>query len=86
MCHVTEHGEYNEPGQETGEKVYRTGQYGVPITVVVELVVAGQGEKRAESWAQREEDLRRRVYPYLVDKKFLKNTSDDKMKDENEKK
>jgi len=68
VCHVTEHGEYDKPGKETGEKVYRTGEYGVPITVVVELVIAGQGEESTESRTQREEYLRRRVYPHLMKK------------------
>jgi len=63
--HVPEHGEYDEAGQETGEEVYRTGENGVPVTVVVELVVTGQREERAEPWAQREKHLRRCVDPHL---------------------
>lgn len=63
--HVTEHGEYDETGQETGEEVYGTGQYGVPVAVVVELVVAGQRQKGTETRSQREKHLGCRVYPYL---------------------
>jgi len=63
--HVAEHGEYDETGEETGEEVYRTGEYRVPVTVVIELVVTRQGEQRAESRTQREEHLGRRVYPHL---------------------
>lgn len=65
MRHVPEHGEYDEAGQETGEEVYRTGENGVPVTVVVELVVTGQCEERTEPRAQREEHLRRCVDPHL---------------------
>jgi len=65
VCHVAEHGEYDKTGEETGEEVYRTGEYRVPITVIIELVVTRQGEQRAEPRAQREEHLRRSVYPHL---------------------
>lgn len=72
VCHITEHGEYNKPCKETGEKVYRTGEYGIPITVVVELIVAGQGEESAKSRTQREKDLRRSVYPHLIKIKYVR--------------
>lgn len=35
------------------------------VTVVVKWVVAGKGQKHTKPWAQREEDLRSCVYPYL---------------------
>lgn len=72
MRHVTEHGKYDETGKETGQKVYRTGKDGVPVTVVVELVVARQGQKSTEPWAQGEEYLRCRVYPNLNNKTPIK--------------
>lgn len=69
--HIPEHGEYDEAGQEAGEEVYRAGQYGVPVTVVVELVVTGQSEQCAESRAQREKHLRCRIDPHLRNTRTL---------------
>lgn len=39
--------------------------YNLPVDIVVELVVAGKGQKNSESGPKREEDLRRRVHPNL---------------------
>lgn len=65
MCHISEHCEYYKTSEETSKKVYRTSNDGIPIAVIIELVVTGQGKERAEPWTQRKEYLRRRVYPHL---------------------
>lgn len=50
MRHISEHGEYDETSKETGEKVYRTSNDGIPVTVIIELVITGQGKKRSKPW------------------------------------
>lgn len=63
--HITQNGKDNETGQETGQAINTARQYRVPVAVVVELVVTGEGQQRAETGTQREEDLRGGVYPHL---------------------
>lgn len=65
MRHVPQHREDDEPGQEAGETVDGAGEHRVPVAVVVELVVAGEGEQGPESRSQWEEDLRGGVDPHL---------------------
>lgn len=65
MCHVPQHREDNETGQEACETVDGAGQHCVSVAVVVELVVAGQSQKSSEPRTQREEYLRCSIYPYL---------------------
>lgn len=65
MRHVPEDGEDDESGQEAGQAVDAAGDDGVAIAVVVELVVAREGQQGAEAGAQREKDLRGRVDPHL---------------------
>jgi len=40
----------------------------LPVDIVVELIVAGKGQKNSEPGSKREEDLRRSVNPHLSTK------------------
>jgi len=44
----------------------------VPVAVVVEGIVAGQGEQHAKTRTKREEDLRSCIYPYLQNIRYCK--------------
>ena len=65
MGHVAEDGEDDKAGQEAGEAIDGARDDGVPVAVVVELVVGGEGEEGPEPGAEGEEDLRGSVNPYL---------------------
>ena len=55
--HVAEDGEDDDGREEGGERVDAAHEYGVLVTVVVELVVASEGQKGANADSIREEDL-----------------------------
>ena len=57
LCHVSQHGENDEPRHEAGDTVDGAGDDGVLVAVVVELVVAGQGQQGAKAGPEGEEDL-----------------------------
>ena len=63
--HVAQHAEDDESRHEAGDAVDGAGEDGVLVAVVVELVVAGQGEQCSEPWSKREEDLCGCSYPNL---------------------
>lgn len=65
VCHIAQHGEDHESGQKAGQTINAAGDDGVAITIVVEFVVAGEGEQRAKSGTQREEYLRCGIDPYF---------------------
>ena len=57
VSHVAEDGEDDRGGEEAGEGVDRADEEGVPVAVVVELVVAAQGQKSSNADSIRVEDL-----------------------------
>ena len=57
VSHVAEDGEDDRGGEEAGEGVDRADEEGVPVAVVVELVVAAQGQKSSNANSIRVEDL-----------------------------
>lgn len=71
MCHVAEHREYHKSSQEAGETIDAAGQDSVLVAVVVELVVAGQGQQRSEPRTQREEYLGGCINPNLGVAQFV---------------
>ena len=62
MCHVAQDGEDDGGGKEACEGVDGADDQGVPVAVVVELVVASQGEKSSNADSIRVEDLSASVW------------------------
>ena len=62
MGKMTEDGEDDGGGEEAGEGVDRADEEGVPVAVVVELVVAAQGQKSSNANSIRVEDLSASVW------------------------
>ena len=60
-----QHREDYKSSQKTGQAIDAAGDERIAIAVVVELVVAGKRQQSAEARAQRKEDLRGGIYPYL---------------------
>ena len=65
--HEAHDGEDDEAGEDAGGAVGEGDEDGVPVAVVGELVVAGQGDQATEAGAQGVEDLRGSVRPHLGD-------------------
>ncbi len=64
MGHEANDGKDDKASKDGRAAVCQCNQNGVPVTVVVELVVAGQGDEAAEGRSQRVEDLRGCVRPH----------------------
>ena len=67
MGHKAEHGEDDEAGVDGRETVDPRDEDAVPVTVVLELVVAAQRCHGAQGDGVREEDLRTSIDPHLWD-------------------
>lgn len=63
--HVPQNWEDDESGQEARQTIDAAGEDRVSVAVVVEFVVAREGQQRAETGTQREEDLGGGVYPHF---------------------
>lgn len=60
-----QHSEHYQRGQNRREEVDKRDQHGVEVAVVVNLVVAGEGDDSPESQTEGEEDLCGRFPPNL---------------------
>ena len=68
VCHVADDPEDDEAGEHAGDAVADGDNDCVPEHVVVEVVVAGQGDHHAPRDANREENLCARRSPNLLRK------------------
>ena len=68
ISHVANNPEDDEAGEHAGDAVTHGHDDGVPVHVVVEVVVAGQGDHHAPRDANREENLCARLSPNLQGK------------------
>ena len=66
MSHEPDDPEDDKTGEEAGHAVAAADHDGVAEHVVLELVVAGQGDHAAPGDAKREEDLDASVRPHLM--------------------
>lgn len=60
-----QHGEHDQRGQNRREKVDDGDEHGVKVTVVVNLIVTGEGYDSSEAQAQGEEGLGGCLPPHL---------------------
>lgn len=65
MGHETDYTEDDESSEYTGGAVADSDEDTVAEEIVVESVVAGQGDESAPARGQREKDLHRRIRPDL---------------------
>lgn len=70
ISHETDKAKDDETSKETGSTIGHSDDDGVSEAVVVELVVAGQGNQSTPAGAERKEDLDGGVRPNL--KKYRK--------------
>ena len=66
MSHEPDDPKDDKTGEEAGHAVAAADHDGVAEHVVLELVVAGQGDHAAPGDAEREEDLDASVRPHLM--------------------
>ena len=67
MSHEAHDGEDDEASEDAGGAVGEGDEDGVPVAVVGELVVAGEGDQTSEAGAKRVENLGGSVGPNLTD-------------------
>lgn len=60
-----QHSKHHQRGQDRREEVDDRDEHGVEVTVVVDLIVTGEGDDSSESQAQGEEHLGGRLPPHL---------------------
>ena len=70
MSHEPNDPKDDEAGEEAGHAVTAADHDGVAEHVVLELVVAGEGDHAAPGDAEGEEDLDACVRPHLIYKRF----------------
>ena len=67
MSHEANDGEDDEAGEDAGGAVGEGDEDGVPVAVVGELVVAGEGDQASEAGSKRVENLGGSVSPNLAE-------------------
>ncbi len=69
--HEANDGEDDETGEDAGGAVGEGDEDGVPVAVVGELVVAGEGDQASEAGSKRVENLGGSVSPNLAENKTV---------------
>ena len=65
VSEVTEDSEHHQAGKDRGDGVADADNEGVPVTIIAELVVAGERQLAAVTHREREKYLRGRGAPDL---------------------